>query len=72
MNSAGEGFDPYKSSFGAAYGSAGVVLLVVGGLLLANVNEDDIFGIGAVVFLGAGLYFLVAGAVARGIQLARR
>ncbi len=72
MNSDRDRFDPYKSSFGAAYGLAGVALLVVGGMLLGNINEDVIFGIGAVVFSATGFYFLVAGAVARGIQLARR
>ena len=73
MKSDGNGFDSYKASFGAAYGIAGVVLLVIGGALLANTNEDSaIFGTGAVAFFGAGLYCTVAGAVARGIQLARR
>ena len=72
MNSDGDRFDPYNSSFGAAYGFAGVALLMIGGLLLGNINEDLIFGIGAVLFSATGFYFLVAGAVARGIQLARR
>lgn len=66
-------FDSYQQSFGAAYGAAGVILLVIGGMLLANLNEDPtIFGAGATLFLGAGAYLTVAGAVARGIQLARR
>lgn len=72
MNSERDGFDPYQSSFGAAYGFAGVALLIVGGLLLAAGGEDEIFAIGGVIFSGTGFYFLVAGAVARGIQLARR
>ena len=73
MDSTRGEFDPYKSSFGAAYGTVGVILLVIGSALLANLNEDPtVFGAGATLFLGAGLYLTVAGAVARGIQLARR
>lgn len=73
MDSPRDDFDPFKASFGAVYGTVGVILLVVGGMLLANLDEDPtVFGAGATLFLGAGLYLTVAGAVARGIQLARR
>jgi hypothetical protein len=73
MDRTGDGFDPYNSSFGVAYGTVGVILLVIGGALLANINEDPtIFGAGGTLFLASGLYLTNAGAVARGIQLARR
>lgn len=72
-SSARDHFDPSKPSFGAAYGTVGVILLVIGGALLANLSEDPtVFITGATLFLGSGLYLTVAGAVARGIQLARR
>lgn len=72
MDRSEDTFDPYQPSHGVAYGMVGVLLLVVGGALLANVNEAAAFGTLATVFLGAGLYLTVAGAVARGIQLSRR
>lgn len=51
----------------------GTVLLGIGGLLFVNLNEDpEIFMVFTVVFTAPGLYFLIAGAVARGILLARR
>lgn len=72
-NTARDDFDPSKPFFGAAYGTVGVILLVIGSALLANLTEDPtLFGAGATLFLGSGLYLMVAGAVARGIQLARR
>jgi hypothetical protein len=37
---------------------------------VANASENDTFAIVGVVFLASGLYATVAGAVARGIQLA--
>ncbi len=62
----------YEPSRGAAHALAGLVLLVIGGLLLINVDEDpEIFMTGAVLFLGSGSYQLIVGAVARGIQVAR-
>ena len=55
MDRTGDGFDPYNSSFGVAYGTVGVILLVIGGALLANINEDPtIFGAGGTLFLASG------------------
>lgn len=54
------------------YALAGTVLLVIGALLFANHNEDpEVFVALAVVFTAPGLYFLIAGAIAHGIALAR-
>jgi len=53
------------------HGIAGAVVLVVGSALLAVASESSLalaLGIGA---SAAGLYLLIAGGVARGIQLAR-
>jgi hypothetical protein len=50
-----------------------VVLLSIGWQFLLNLNEDPaIFMVFALVFLAPGTYLLIAGAVARGIQMARR
>jgi hypothetical protein len=51
----------------------GAVLLAIGGMLFVNLNEDpEIFMVFTVAFAAPGLYLLIAGAVARGITLARR
>lgn len=50
----------------------GAVLLGIGGLLFVNLDEGpEIFMVFTVAFAAPGLYLLLAGAVARGIQLAR-
>ena len=50
----------------------GTALLAIGGMLFVNINESpEIFMVGTVVFTAPGLYLLIAGAVARGIALAR-
>lgn len=55
------------------YALVGTVLLAIGGMLLVNLKEDpEIFMVFTIVFTGPGLYLLLAGAVARGITLARR
>lgn len=55
------------------YSLVGTVLLAIGGMLFVNLNEDpEIFVVFTAVFTGPGLYLLLAGAVARGITLARR
>lgn len=55
------------------YALVGTVLLAIGGMLFVNLNEDpEIFMVFTVVFTGPGLYLLLAGAVARGIAVARR
>jgi len=52
---------------------AGTVLLAIGGVLFVNRNEDpEAFVVLAVLFAAPGLYLLIAGAVARGVALARR
>lgn len=62
-------------SVGVLYGLAGVVALVLGGLLLDNPSisgDEDTFRIGGLALLGVGAYLVVAGGVARGMQLAQR
>lgn len=54
------------------YALAGVSLFVIGGLFLVNTNEADFFFPVGLGFCGSGFYLLVVGAVARGLQLARR
>lgn len=62
----------YEPSAGATYGFVGVAVIAVGAMSLANANENEIFGLLGFVFLASGFYATLAGAVARGIQLARR
>lgn len=48
-------------------------LLAVGGMFFVNLNEDpETFMVLTMVFTAPGLYLLLAGAVARGIEMARR
>lgn len=55
------------------YAAFGTVFLAIGGMLFANLNEDpEIFMVLTVAFAAPGLYLLIAGAVARGIFVARR
>jgi len=55
------------------YAGVGTVLLAIGGMRFVNLNEDpEIFMVFTVVFTGPGLHLLLAGAVARGITMARR
>ncbi|HSX67601.1 hypothetical protein [Nocardioides sp.] len=57
----------------AAYLLIAMVLLAVGSQLFLNLNEDpEIFIIFTLIFTAPGVYLLVAGAVARGIQMARQ
>lgn len=52
---------------------AGTILLAIGGLLFVNLDEDpEIFMVFTMIFVGPGLYMLIAGAVARGIVVSRR
>jgi uncharacterized membrane protein len=54
------------------YGVLGIVLTILGVLVLANANEvktAEIIGAG---LAAAGAYAIIAGAVARGIQLAQK
>ena len=64
--------DDYQPSVGAVHGVVGVTLFVLGGFALANTNENEMFGVLGLVAVASGLYATVAGAVARGIQLARK
>lgn len=49
------------------------MFLAIGGMLFVNLNEDpEIFMVYTVAFTAPGLYLLIAGAVARGVVLARR
>lgn len=62
----------YEPSAGAVYGVIGIALIVLGGLVLANTNEADAFGVIGVALIAGGAYATIAGAVARGVQLARK
>ena len=62
----------YESSAGVVYAIAGVVQIVIGAYAADNRIEDEMFGYVGVVLLATGSYALVAGAVARGVQLARK
>ena len=55
------------------YALAATFLLSVAGSLFINLDEDpDIFIVLATVVAVPGLYLLLAGGVARGIEMARR
>ena len=55
------------------YALFGTVFLAIGGMLFVNLNEDpEAFMVFTVVFAAPGLYLVIAGAVARGIFVARR
>ena len=62
----------YEPSVGAVYGTIGIVLIVLGGFALANANEADAFDAIGLGLMAGGAYAAIAGAVARGIQLARK
>jgi hypothetical protein len=62
----------YEPSVGAVYGALGIGLIVLGGFALANANEADAFGVIGLGLMAGGAYAAIAGAVARGIQLARK
>ncbi len=64
--------DDYEPSAGLLPAIAGVVCLVLGGLMLEDSHGSDTFVAGGLALLGAGLYLVVLGAVARGVQLSRR
>ncbi len=65
--------DDYEPSAGAGYLLGSVPLIILGGVLLANVNEEPaVFGTAALLSLAFGAYLLLVGAIARGIQVARR
>ena len=55
------------------HGVIGTVLLAVGLMLFVNINEDpEIFAVFTIVFTAPGLFLLIAGAVARGVEMSRR
>jgi len=55
------------------YALSGTVLLAIAGMFFVNLNEDpEVFMVLTAVFAAPGLYLIVAGAVARGIFVARR
>ncbi len=57
----------------ALYGLVGVILFVLGGSLLANLNDDSDLGlVGGLLLVGLGIYNMITGAVARAIEVARR
>ena len=64
--------DDYFPSAGLLYALVGVVLLALGAVALGNGDESDMFVVLGVVLLGSGCYWIIAGAVARGIQLSRQ
>ena len=67
--------DTYEPSSGIVTGVLGVFLLVAGGMITLNVlahDDSDLSLAAGLALAGAGLYCLVAGAVARGVQMARQ
>ena len=62
----------YEPSAGAMYGALGIVLTIIGALVLANANEVAVAIIIGAALVAGGAYAIIAGAVARGIQLGRR
>ncbi len=65
--------DDYESSAGAGYLFGSVPLFILGGALTANINEGPVgFGTAALLSLAFASYLLLVGAIARGIQVARR
>ena len=65
--------DDYAPSAGAGYLFGSVPLFIVGGALMANSNEEPtVFGTSALLSLAFASYLLLVGAIARGIQVARR
>jgi hypothetical protein len=67
--------NPPDTVIGAApflHALVGTALLAIGGMLFLNINEwPEVFMVFTVMFTAPGLYLLIAGAVARGIALAR-
>jgi hypothetical protein len=56
----------------AAYLLGSTILLSIAGKFFVNLNEDpEIFIVFTMVFTAPGLYLLIAGAVARGTEMAR-
>jgi hypothetical protein len=65
--------DDYAPSAGAGYLFGSVPLFIVGGAFMANINEEPaVFGTSALLALAFASYLLLVGAIARGIQVARR
>ena len=65
--------DDYEPSAGATYLFGSAPLFILGSMMLANINEEPaVFGTGAVLFFAVAVYLLLVGAIARGIQVARR
>ena len=62
----------YEPSAGAMYAALGVVLTIIGALVLAKANEVLLAMIIGAALSAGGAYAIIAGAVARGIQLGRR
>jgi hypothetical protein len=62
--------DHYEPSAGVIYAVAGIVIMILGVLLLRNVEENfaPFFLVGSVCSLSGG-YLVLTGAVARGIQI---
>lgn len=62
----------YQPSAGITRGVGGAVLMLLSWLFFLNLNEEPtVFGAIAVVLFAMGAYNIIAGAIARGIQLAR-
>jgi hypothetical protein len=62
----------YEPFAGAIYGALGIVLTIIGALVLAKANEVALAIIIGAALAAGGAFAIIAGAVARGIQLARR
>ncbi|MBE7325251.1 hypothetical protein IEQ44_11355 [Nocardioides sp. Y6] len=64
--------DAAPPTWAFAYALGGTVLLAIAGLLFANLHEStEVFMVLTVVFAAPGAFLLIAGAVARGIEITR-
>jgi hypothetical protein len=65
--------DDYEPSAGVLYAVAGVALIALAALMVGQIIEaPDLVRVLIAGLAGSGLYLLITGAVARGLQLGRR
>ena len=62
---------PYETSAGALHGYLGVILGAIGAAILFSDPDQDELIVFACTLGAAATYLIIAGAVARGVQLAR-
>lgn len=65
--------DSPQPSKGLPYVLGGVVILFIGAMVLVNTDEEpDLFFPAGMALTGIAAYLILVGAVARGVQIARR